>query len=111
MSINSFHKAFYHLELALRYCEDVAREAPGTLAAKKAAIYSKRLTWMKMDFASDPAMPSAVTSAFMKEMKGDVFFPAAIAEKVLQLPEEARDALENIVDTLLKGEEIQVTIQ
>lgn len=109
MADNSFRKAFYHLELALRYFEDVAREAPGTLAAKKSTLYKKRLEWIKMDFASDPLMPSAATADFLKDMNGDVFFPSAIAEKALRIPEDCRDSVERIFDLIIEGKRIEVT--
>lgn len=108
--MNSFHKAFYHLQLAKELFDDARRQDPGTIAASVSKKYADKIDWMKRDLTSHPQLPAQVMHNFMVEMADDILFPAAIAEKVLQLPLELRSDFEKVLDMMLAGERITMQV-
>jgi hypothetical protein len=106
--MKSIHKGFYHLQMAKEYFDDVTREAPRSVGARLCNMYSKKLAWIKKDFASCPLLPSKAASEFNAELSGDIMFPMAIAEKVLRLSDEQRTVLEELIDALVAGEDITI---
>ena len=108
---NSLRKAFYHLKMSKEYFEDVAREVPNTLAGKLSEVYRKRLKWIELDFKANPTLPRFAANDFKRDLSGDIMFHESISSKCLQLSESQKEGVENLIDSLLKGEKLTAVIE
>ena len=87
------------------------RERPGSLAERMFGGYCKRLEWITNDLLSCPHFPDIVRDGIRKEWNADNFSVPAIVEKVALLPVDQRAIVEDIIDQLISGEKLEITIE
>ena len=100
----------HHLKCAYEYMESFRRDLPGTRAEQLAKNYAWRLEWIYKDIMSNPTFPEPVRQGLRKEWNSDTWTISAITEKVAQLLPEQREAVENVIDTIIKGESLKIEI-
>lgn len=108
---NSFRKAFYHLQSALDFFDDVIRDVPVAISGKAAKKYSEKVRWIFSDFKTSPAIPKYALNEFSEEFSGDMMFHTEISRKCLMLSDEQKAVIENIIDDVIAGKETIVQIQ
>lgn len=77
-------------------------------AKRKFSQYVKKIDFIITDLKTEPAVSQELREAIDLEYKSDAYCVEAIMEKVLMLTPDERDILENIVDAVIKGEEINI---
>lgn len=97
-----------HLKLAYEYMEDFERQNPNTLGQRLFKRYRNNVERMVMDFYTNPSFTEEIREGVKKEWNSDVFALPAIMDKVSLLNPEQREALEFVIDQLLKGEQLIV---
>ena len=63
---------------------------------------------MLKDLVTHPSLPQEVRDGIKDEINSDLFTVPAIAEKVALLKPESREAIEELIDTILAGAEVTV---
>lgn len=101
--------AIHNLAKAKAHFESFCREHPSSKGDKLFTAYASRLEWIYKDIITHPFISSEVVEGIKKEWNGDAFQVDAIAEQAALLSPEKRDLVEAIIESLLKGEEIQFT--
>lgn len=102
--IQSIRRAYDHWDSFIR-------ERPGSLAERMFGGYCKRLKWIADDLLSCPHFPDIVRDGIRKEWTADNFSIPAIVEKVALLPVDQREIVEGIIDQLISGERLEITIE
>lgn len=102
--IQSLRRTFDHWQ-------SFVRERPGSLAERMFGGYCKRLEWIVNDLLSCPHFPDLVRDGIRKEWNADNFSVPAIAEKVALLPVDQRAIVEDIIDELISGKKLEITIE
>lgn len=97
-----------HLKLAMEYFEDFGRQHPGTKGAGLFKTYNRKLDWILKDLITHPSLPQDVREGIKREINSDLMTVPAIAEKVALLNPESREAVEELIDTILSGAEVIV---
>lgn len=105
----SFIKFFQYLRLSQEFCDDLKRtNKSDSLAFKMFNEYSKRINWILTDVITNPKFPDVIRNELRKEMDSDLLVISALNDKIHLLPINQREVLENIVDCILKGENIEI---
>lgn len=100
----------HHLKCAHEYMQSFKRDRPGTRAEKLAHNYGWRIEWIYNDMMTNPTFPPEVREGIRKEWNSDTFTMPAIMQKVAILNPQQRDAIENVLDTIIRGESLQIDI-
>ena len=87
------------------------RERPGSIAERMFGAYCKRLEWIANDMLTCPLFPDIVREGIRREWNADNFTVPAIVEKVALLPVDQREVVENIIDRLITGERLIITVE
>ena len=87
------------------------RERPGSIAERMFGAYCKRLEWIANDMLTCPLFPDIVREGIRREWNADNFSVPAIVEKVALLPVDQREVVENIIDRLITGERLIITVE
>ena len=98
----------HHVKLAMEYFEDFGRQYPRTKGSDLFKIYIRKLDWVLKDIVTHPALPQPVRDGIKKEIQSDLMTVPAIAEKVALLNPESREAVEELIDTILNGAEVVI---
>ena len=102
--IQSLRRTFDHWQ-------SFVRERPGSLAERMFGGYCKRMEWIVNDVLSCPHFPNLVRDGIRKEWNADNFSVPAISEKVALLPVDQRAIVEDIIDQLISGKQLEITIE
>lgn len=100
---SSVFRGLSYLVLAKEYFEDVAR-SNGMGVREKFKAYSGKLQWVLLDIKHrlDPDMQAA----FSRELeKGDTMWTEAMLDKMADLSQQDRSAVEIFIDHLKKSKE------
>ena len=87
------------------------RERPGSIAERMFGAYCKRLEWIANDMLTCPLFPDIVREGIRREWNSDNFSVPAIVEKVALRPVDQREVVENIIDRLITGERLIITVE
>lgn len=98
----------HHLRIAHDHAESFRREHPGTRGDAMMKKYADRITWIYEDIKSHPLLPSKVSEGIRNEWNSDVYAVDAIEEKIAILNPDQREIIEDIIDSVLAGEQIKV---
>ena len=104
----TFVEVIHHLKIAKEFLESFIREKPGTVGERMARQYVAKINWMYNDLITFPNFPDIVRQGIREEWESDPFLSMAITEKLAILNPAQRTAIENIIDEVLKGQEIIV---
>lgn len=107
-SSGTFVEVIHHLKIAKEFLESFIREKPGTVGERMARQYVAKINWMYNDLITFPNFPDIVRQGIREEWEADPFLSTAINEKLAILNPAQRTAIENIIDEVLKGQEIIV---
>lgn len=97
-----------HLKLAYEYMEDFERQNPNTIGQRLFKRYRNTIERIVMDFYTNPSFSNEVREGVKSEWNSDVFTLPAIMDKVSLLNPQQREALEFVIDQLLRGEQLIV---
>jgi hypothetical protein len=102
-------KALHHIAIAKQYFEVIALDNHGE-TKKLFNQYAERQSWIINNIYDRLGEESR---KFYKEsiIKGDTLFAEAVSEKMLHLSEESKIVIENLIDSMLAGEEIYIEKQ
>ena len=100
--------AVHSMRQVFEFMESFERDHPNSKGAVLFAKYKAKLEWIYRDLVTNPHLTDPVREGIKKEWNSDVFAVPAINEKVPLLNPEQRDLVENIIDALLKGEQIKI---
>ena len=107
-SSGTFVEVIHHLKIAKEFLESFIRDKPGTVGERMARQYVAKINWMYNDLITFPNFPDIVRQGIREEWESDPFLSMAITEKLAILNPAQRTAIENIIDEVLKGQEIIV---
>ena len=107
-SSGTFVEVIHHLKIAKEFLESFIREKPGTVGERMARNYVAKINWMYNDLITFPNFPDIVRQGIREEWESDPFLSMAITEKLAILNPAQRTAIENIIDEVIKGQEIIV---
>jgi len=105
---SSIVSSIHHLRIAFDYLEDFKRDHPDSKGAKLFAGYAARLQWIATHLITHPALTEPVRQGIRNEWNADCMTVTAIQEKIALLNPAQREALEKLIDSLLKGETLNV---
>ena len=93
-----------HLKVADMYAESFYNSVdPRSLARPMIQQIRNKIRWSLDKVATNPYFPHDVTKQIRDEINGDVLVIPALIDKITTLSDEAREAIENLVDELLRG--------
>ena len=104
-------QAINHLKLAKEYFLDVIRQHPGTKGSRLCKVYSDKIDWIFRDLVTMPGFDKSSVEGIKEELKTDAFVMPALMEKIATLRPDQRSILEDVVDLILKGESIELSLQ
>lgn len=104
----TFVEVIHHLKIAKEFLDSFMREKPGTVGERMAKQYIARIEWIYRDLITFPNFPDIVRQGIREEWESDPFLSIAINEKLAILNPAQRTAIENIIEEVLKGQEIIV---
>ena len=105
---NNIICGIHNLKMAVDYFEDFQREHKGTKGANLFKLYCSKIDWMLKDLVTHPFLPENVRQGIKNEIESDLFTIPAIAEKIALLKPNSREAVEDMIDTILAGAELTV---
>ena len=108
---SSVVSCIHHMKLADEYAKDFVRANPGTRGAAIFGNYSLKLNWILRDVVTYPHFGDEVREGMRKEIASDSFSYDSIIEKVGLLNPDQRESLESLLDDILKGGTIEITIK
>lgn len=100
----------HHLKCAYEYMHGFRRDRPGTNAERIGGKYAAKIEWIYRDLISTPMFPEEIRAGLRLEWESDSFAIDAIVEKVALLTPEQRDAVENLIDCIHKGQKLKIEI-
>jgi hypothetical protein len=71
-------------------------------------LYTSKLEWIYKDLISNPNFTEEVREGIRKEWNSDTFVLPAISEKLGLLNPDQRAVVEDLIDLILKGDNIQI---
>lgn len=106
--ISNIVSAIQHLKLSYEYMADFERQHPHTIGQRLFKRYRNIIERMVIDFYTNPSFDSTIREGVKSEWNSDVFALPAIMDKVSLLNPQQREALEFVIDQLIKGEQLIV---
>jgi len=101
-------QSLQHLNMAKQHFESFIRDFPGTNGARMFKRYVDKVDWIFNDLLTNPQFSREVTNGIMEEVNSDAYAVVALSEKMSLLPPDKREAMEDILDTLLSGAELTI---
>jgi hypothetical protein len=100
--------SLFHLKVAEQYMTSFVADNPGTYGASLLKQYAARVGWILRDVVTNPKLPDEARNGLKNDLKSDLLVIPAIAEKIALLTEDNREAVEMLVDMLVRGEKLTV---
>jgi hypothetical protein len=97
-----------HIRMAYHYWDDFRRELQGTKGQNLLKLYTSKLEWIYNDLITNPNFTEEVREGIRKEWNSDTFALPAISEKLGLLNPDQRAVVEDLIDLILKGDNIQI---
>lgn len=101
----------HNLLIAKEHMNSFMRDRPQAVITRLFRNYSNKIEWMFNDMKSEPLLNQVVRDGINQELKGDVFSVPAINEKISLLPPGKRELIEEAIDRILNGEQIEIEIK
>lgn len=101
-------QAMHHIKFAHEYLDSFRRDNKGSRADMLFKTYQNKLEWIVKDFMTIPYLPQSVRDGLRKEWESDIFTIDAITTNVSLLTPEQREIVDNIIESILKGEQIKI---
>lgn len=100
--------AMQYMKISKEYFDDFARNHPDTKGASMCRNYSKKIEWFLNDMLTNPGFDDRVRGLLRKERDIDPLLNLAFIEKVSQIKPDQRHLIEDLLDTVLSGAELQI---
>ena len=100
-----------HLKMAKEFLEDFCRQNPGSIGERLFKQYINKIQWIFRDITTCNIVGEFVRDGIKKEIESDVFAVPAITEKIALLNPEQRDIVENLIESILKGDNIKIELK
>ncbi len=97
-----------HLRIAKHYWDDYRRELKSTPGANLLRNYVNRIDWIYNDLITYPLFTEEIRQGIKKEWNSDTFVVPAVMDKLAFLNPEQRLIIENIMDLMIAGEQIEL---
>jgi hypothetical protein len=97
--------------MADEHLRSLMRDNPGTKPVSLFNNYSMKINWILRDLYTNPFLPQIVRDGIKRETESDVFAVPAIQEKISLLNPDQREAVEEMIEIILKGETITVELK
>jgi len=106
----SIVSAVHHLRIAKEYFDDFIREHQGSTGARLFKNYSEKLSFVYRDLAAQPAFIDApdISEGIRREWHSDVLGIVELYAMISHVTPEARTALVEVIEHILKGETLKV---
>jgi hypothetical protein len=101
-------KFLHHLQRGKLNLEVFLIGCKNDRAKRKFSQYINKIDWIIKDLKTEPGITRELSDAIDLEFNSDVFLIDAVNEKLLLLTPYERDILENILDEIIKGEQIKI---
>lgn len=110
MAGTNFIQSLHHLKIAKEFFQDLQRQNPGTKGSALAKLYENKIEWIYKDLITNPNFDATVVDGIKAEWASDAFIVPALHEKIATLRPDQRENLEMVVDLILKGETIDISL-
>lgn len=113
-SASYIFKFFYHLRMAAEYAMQLCRDKPDTVFRPMLRLSVSKIQWIYTNAITDAKLSEKVpgTIDIIKEKWcSDVLAETSIVQKISLLNDDQMNMLEVIVDELIKGEKIEVSLK
>lgn len=100
--------AIQHLKMAKEHYDDFIRQYPESSGARLFLSHVNKINWIFKDTITHPHITQSVRDGIKKEILSDAFAVPAINEKVALLSPEQREIIEETIDAMLAGEEVEI---
>lgn len=101
-------QGIHSLRQAFEFFSDFQRSHPKTKGAALFSGYNKKIDWIYKDLVSHPLFSEEIRNGIKEEWESDIFSVNAIADKVGLLRPEKREMIEEVIDAIIKGEEVVI---
>ena len=108
---SSIVQSIQHLKQSDEFMNDFIRAAPNTRGAVVFSDYSRRVKWIFNDIITYPHFDDEVRKGIKYEIESDAFSVPAITERVALLNPDQRQILEDMIEDILAGKTIEVSIK
>lgn len=106
-----FVAGIQNLRRAYDYWQSFIRDRPGTRGDKLFSQYCKKMEWIIQDLGSNPLFPDIVRDNIRKEWHADQFTSPAIVDKIALLSPEQREVIEEVIETVIRGEHVRIEVE
>lgn len=101
-------QGIHYLKIALECFEDFKRQYPKGVGVKMVNNYSSKINWILNDLLTCNTLPERIRTDIRNEINSDVLAIPEIMDKIQMLKPEARESIEDLLDTLISGAELKV---
>lgn len=101
-------QGIHYLKIALECFEDFKRQYPKGVGVKMVNNYSSKINWILNDLLTCNQLPEKIRTDIRNEINSDVLAIPEIMDKISMLKPIAREAVEDLLDSLLSGAELTV---
>jgi hypothetical protein len=108
---SSIVQSIQHLKLADEFMNDFIRQAPMSRGGLIFLNYSRKVRWILTDILTYPHFNDEVRVGVKTEIESDAFSVPAISEKIPLLNPEQRAMLEDLLEDMLAGKTITISIK
>jgi len=108
---SSIVQSIQHLKLADEFMNDFIRQAPMSRGGLIFLNYSRKIRWILTDIITYPHFNDEVRAGVKVEIESDAFSVQAIHDKIPLLNPEQREMLEELLEDMLAGKTITISIK
>jgi len=108
---SSVVQSIQNLKLSLEFMNDFIRSSPNTKGAMLFKTYTSKIEWIFKDILTYPHFNDEVRKGIRSEIESDAFSVNAINEKIPLLNAEQRQVVEELIESILKGEKLEIHIK
>ena len=108
---SSVVQSIQNLKLSLEFMNDFIRTAPNSKGAVLFKTYITKIEWIFKDILTYPHFSDEVRKGIRAEIESDAFSVIAINEKIPLLNAEQRQVVEELIESILKGQKLEVNIK
>ena len=108
---SSVIQSIQHLKIADEFMNDFIRESPSSRGSLIFNSYSRKIKWILKDIITYPYFCDIVRTGLKNEIESDAFSVEAIVDKISLLNPEQRLMVEELIEDVLNGKQIEVQIK
>lgn len=105
---SSIVQSIQNLKLSLEFMNDFIRSSPNTKGATLFKTYTSKIEWIFKDILTYPHFTDEVRKGIRAEIESDAFSISAINEKIALLNAEQRQVVEELIESILNGEKLEI---